>query len=79
MTRELIPTPIESKEYEFVLIEGLKKENAELKMLLKEIVMYGNSYKEWLNHYGTNQMTTQKQSFGRLVDKLKNAEKFLGI
>jgi HEAT repeat protein len=38
MTRELVPTPIESKEYEFVLINGLKEENADLKLRLAAVM-----------------------------------------
>ena len=38
MTRELVPTPIESKEYEFVLINGLKEENAKLKEAINEVL-----------------------------------------
>ena len=38
MTRELVPTPIESKEYEFVLINGLKEENAKMKKAINDVL-----------------------------------------
>lgn len=38
MTRELAPTPIESKEYDFVLIKGLKEENAKLKEAINDVL-----------------------------------------
>jgi hypothetical protein len=38
MTRELVQTPIESKEYEFVLIKGLKEENAILKEAINDVL-----------------------------------------
>ncbi len=38
MTRELVPTPIESKEYYFVLINGLKEENAKLKEAINDVL-----------------------------------------
>lgn len=58
-------------------IEELKQENAKLKQLLNDVVMYGDSYNEWVVHYGTNQMTMQKQTFDRLMEKIKNAKNFL--
>jgi len=54
MTRELIPTPIESKEYEFVLINGLKEENEKLKEVISEVleVLDGNGVPniEWVKN-----------------------------
>ncbi len=38
MTRELVSTPIESKEYEFVLINGLKEENAKMKEAINDVL-----------------------------------------
>ena len=38
MTRELVPTPIESKEYEFVLINGLREENTNLKEAINDVL-----------------------------------------
>jgi hypothetical protein len=38
MTKELIPTPIESKEYEFVLINGLREENAKMKEAINDVL-----------------------------------------
>jgi hypothetical protein len=38
MTRELVPTPIENKEYEFVIINGLKEENAKLKEAINDVL-----------------------------------------
>lgn len=38
MTRELVPTPIESKEYEFVLINGLREENTKLKEAINDVL-----------------------------------------
>ena len=38
MTRESVPTPIESKEYEFVLINGLKEENAKMKKAINDVL-----------------------------------------
>lgn len=38
MTRKLVPTPIERKEYEFVLINGLKEENAKLKEAINDVL-----------------------------------------
>ena len=38
MTKKLIPTPIESKEYEFVLINGLREENAKLKKAINDVL-----------------------------------------
>jgi Uma2 family endonuclease len=36
--RELIPTPIETKEYEFVLINGLKEENSKMKEAINDVL-----------------------------------------
>ena len=38
MTRELVSTPIESKEYEFVLINELKEENTKLKEAINDVL-----------------------------------------
>lgn len=44
MTEKLIPTPIENKQYEFALINGLKEENQKLKAAIREIE---NSMERW--------------------------------
>lgn len=54
MTRELISTPIESKEYDFVLYNGLKEENANMKDAIKDVLelFYGNGVPniEWIKN-----------------------------
>ena len=38
MTKNSIPTPVESKEYDFVLINGLREENTKMKEAINDIL-----------------------------------------
>jgi hypothetical protein len=58
-------------------MNDLEKENKELKKILKDIVSYSESYSYWVDHYWHHHMTTQKQAFRFLKEKVENAKDFL--
>ena len=49
----------------------------ELTKISKEVISYFDSYNEWMRQYGSHQMTTQKQSFDRLKEKINKLKHFI--
>jgi len=53
----------------------LKQYNGIAPETVKEMILYFESYDEWVKHYGNNGMTPQKQAYKNLKEVFNKAKK----